>query len=49
VLVYNLTPLLANLPGDFPGEMVTPLLQIAIVLLLWTLVRRRVLFGIVPN
>jgi hypothetical protein len=49
VLVYNLTPLLADLPSGFPGEMLTPMLQISIVLLLWLLVRKRVLFGIIPN
>ena len=27
----------------------TPVLQIAVVMLLWALVRRRVLFGIIPN
>src|SRR5207248_2363883 len=49
LLVYNLAPLLATLPGEPPEEVVTTLLQIAVVMLLWTLVRRRVLFGIVPN
>jgi hypothetical protein len=49
VLVYNLSPLLATLPGDPPEELLTTALQVAIILLLWLLVRRRVLFGIVPN
>jgi len=49
LLVYNLAPLLSALPGEAPGELLTSLLQIGVVLLLWTLVRKRVLFGIVPN
>ena len=49
VLVYNLEPMLATLPGEPPEELLTTALQVAIVLLLWLLVRRRVLFGIVPN
>lgn len=49
VLVYNLTPLLAALPADVPEEAVTTLLQMGVVLLLWALVRKRVLFGIIPN
>jgi len=49
VLVYNLQPVLATLPGEPPEELLTTALQVAIVLLLWLLVRRRVLFGIVPN
>jgi hypothetical protein len=49
VLVYNLAPALTSLPGEPPAEVITPLLQIAVVLLLWALVRRRVLWGIVPN
>ena len=49
LLVYNLTPLLTALPGEAPDELLTSLLQIAVVLLLWTLVRKRVLFGIIPN
>ena len=49
LLVYNLAPLLNALPGE-PSEVISaPILQIAVVLLLWALVRRRVLFGIVPN
>ena len=47
LLVYNLAPLLATLPGEPPEEVFTPALQIAVVLLLWVLVRRRVLFGII--
>lgn len=49
LLVYNLTPWLANLPWEPSEAVFTPLLQIAIVLLLWLLVRRRVLFGMIPN
>jgi hypothetical protein len=49
VLVYNLAPTLALLPGEPPEEVLTTLLQMAVVLLLWGLVRKRVLFGIVPN
>jgi hypothetical protein len=49
LLVYNLAPLLAAIPGEAPDELLTSLLQIAVVLLLWTLVRRRFLFGIIPN
>ena len=49
LLVYNLAPLLSAVPGEAPDELLTSLLQIAVVLLLWTLVRRRVLFGIIPN
>jgi hypothetical protein len=49
LLVYNLAPLLSALPGEAPDVLLTSVLQIAVVLLLWTLVRQRVLFGIVPN
>jgi hypothetical protein len=49
VLVYNLAPMLANLPGEVPEELVNVTLQVGVVLLLWLLVRKRVLFGIVPN
>ena len=49
LLVYNVAPLLNALPGE-PSEVISaPILQIAVVLLLWALVRKRVLFGIVPN
>jgi hypothetical protein len=41
--------MLASVPGDVPVAILNPLLQIAVVLLLWGLVRKRVLFGIVPN
>jgi hypothetical protein len=47
--VYNLAPVLARLPGEPTEDVFTPVLQIAIVLLLWVLVRKRVLFGIIPN
>ena len=49
LLVYNLTALLANVPGEPSVDVLTPMLQISVVLLLWALVRRRVLFGIIPN
>jgi hypothetical protein len=49
LLVYNLAPVLATLPGEPTENLFTPVLQIAIVLLLWALVRKRVLFGIIPN
>jgi hypothetical protein len=49
LLVYNLAPLLSAIPGEAPDELLTSLLQIAVVLLLWTLVRKRVLFGFIPN
>jgi hypothetical protein len=49
VLVYNLAPMLAAVPGIPSAELLTTLLQMGIVLLLWGLVRKRVLFGLVPN
>ena len=49
VLVYNLAPMLASLPAALPEEVLNPMLQVAVVLLLWIMVRKRVLFGIVPN
>jgi hypothetical protein len=49
VLVYNLAPALSALPAAIPESVTNPLLQIAVVLLLWGLVRRRVLFGVIPN
>jgi hypothetical protein len=49
VLVYNLAPMLAALPWAPSEDVFTPIFQSAIVLLLWLLVRRRVLFGIIPN
>jgi len=49
VLVYNLAPTLETVPGIPSAELLTTVLQVAIILLLWGLVRRRVLFGIVPN
>jgi hypothetical protein len=49
LLVYNLAPALANLPWEPSEAVFTPLLQSAVVFLLWLLVRRRVLFGIIPN
>ncbi len=49
VLVYNLAPMLAAVPGIPSAELLTTVLQIGIVLLLWGLVRKRVLFRFVPN
>lgn len=49
VLLYNLAPMLASLPTEIPEEVVNVAFQVAIVLLLWAMVKRRVLFGIVPN
>ena len=49
LLVYNLAPLLASLPGEPSPDVFVPVLQIGVVLLLWALVRKRVLFGIIPN
>jgi hypothetical protein len=49
VLVYNLAPALDSLVSQVPQEVTNTSLQVAVVLLLWTLVRKRVLFGIVPN
>jgi hypothetical protein len=49
LLVFNLTPLFVLLPWDPSAEVFTPVLQIATVLLLWVLVRKRFLFGIIPN
>jgi hypothetical protein len=49
LLVYNLAPTIALLPWGPSEAVFTPVLQIAVVMLLWVLVRRRVLFGIIPN
>jgi hypothetical protein len=49
LLVYNLAPLIAALPWELSDDILTPLLQIAVVLLLWLLIRQRVLWGIIPN
>jgi hypothetical protein len=49
LLVFNFAPLLASLPWEPSEDVFTPVLQIAVVLLLWVLVRKRVLFGIIPN
>ncbi len=49
LLVFNLAPLLASLPWELSEDVFTPVLQMAVVLLLWALVRKRVLFGIIPN
>jgi hypothetical protein len=42
-------PWLSSLPWEVAEDVFTPVLQIAVVLLLWVLVRKRVLFGIIPN
>jgi hypothetical protein len=49
LLVYNLAPWIATLTGDLSDAIFIPLLQSAVVLLLWVMVRRRILFGIIPN
>jgi hypothetical protein len=49
LLVYNLAPSISLLPWGASEAVFTPILQIAVVTLLWVLVRRRVLFGIIPN
>ena len=49
VLVYNLAPALDTVIYPAPEEWINPVLQIAVVLLLWAMVRKRVLFGIIPN
>jgi hypothetical protein len=49
LLVYNLAPWLAALPWEPSTTILIPLLQTAVVMLLWILVRKRVLFGIIPN
>jgi len=49
VLVYNLAPTLDAWINQVSDELINPALQIAVVLLLWGMVRKRVLFGIVPN
>src|SRR5437870_10807487 len=49
LLVYNLVPWFSTLPWEPSEAVFTPMLQIGVVLLLWALVKRRVLFGIVPN
>ncbi|GAC1314466.1 MAG: OpgC domain-containing protein [Chloroflexota bacterium] len=49
LLVYNLAPFVETLTWEPLERLLTPSLQIGTVLLLWLMVRRRVLFGIVPN
>jgi hypothetical protein len=49
LLVYNLVPWFSTLPWEPSEAVFTPLLQSAVVMLLWVLVRKRVLFGIIPN
>jgi hypothetical protein len=49
LLVYNLAPWFATLAWEPSEAVFTPMLQTAVVLLLWLMVRKRVLFGIIPN
>ena len=49
LLVYNLAPWLATLAWEPSETILIPLLQSAVVMFLWVLVRRRVLFGFIPN
>ena len=49
LLVYNLAPLLATLPLGIAEQVFTTALQAGVILLLWSLVRWRVLFRIIPN
>jgi hypothetical protein len=49
LLVYNLAPWFATLAWEPSEAVFTPLLQSAVVLLLWLMVRKRVLFKIIPN
>jgi OpgC protein len=49
LLVYNLAPALAQLPLGYSEDAFTTALQLAVILLLWSLVRWRVLFRIIPN
>ncbi len=47
--LFNIVPLVAGLPWDVATETLEPLFQLGLVLVLWALVRYRVLFGIIPN
>jgi hypothetical protein len=49
LLVYNMVPWLASLAWEPSEALFTPVLQSAVVLLLWVMVRKRVLLGIIPN
>jgi hypothetical protein len=49
LLVYNLAPYTVALAGEPSEAVINPILQIAVVALLWLMVRKRVLFGIIPN
>src|SRR5919197_527575 len=49
LLVHNLAPLLATLPLGYSEDAFTTLLQVCVILLLWSLVRWRVLFRVIPN
>jgi hypothetical protein len=49
LLVYNLAPWFSTLAWEPSEAVFIPMLQTAVVLLLWLMVRKRVLFGIIPN
>jgi hypothetical protein len=49
LLVYNVAPVLAQLPLGYSEDAFTTLLQLGVILLLWSLVRWRVLFKVIPN
>jgi hypothetical protein len=49
LLVYNVAPALAQLPLGFDEDAFTTALQLGVILLLWSLVRWRVLFRVIPN
>jgi hypothetical protein len=49
LLVYNLAQWFATLAWEPSEAIFNPLLQSAVVILLWLMVRKRVLFGIIPN
>ncbi len=49
LLVFNLSPILAAQTWDVPQDVLNPIVQLGVVLLLWEMVRRRFLFRIVPN
>jgi hypothetical protein len=49
LLVYNVAPALAQLPFGYNEDAFTTALQLGVILLLWSLVRWRVLFKFIPN
>jgi hypothetical protein len=49
LLVYNVAPALAQLPLGYSEDAFTTALQLGVILLLWALVRWKVLFKIIPN